>query len=288
MVAWQPVDWSEYRYVAVDVKGAALKVRGVRGEGRVGVRDVVDDAEVTADAVLGHPVVAGLAPGSKIPTERSLSGDLGLSRHALRQGLSLLEQRGLISRQVGRGTFLGSADALVGPVPVEPQTQATRARPATTTRRSRRVPRRLVELTDVGPADVRAARHVLEPNAMPFVVARATSNDFQWMQDCLAGGDAAGTYEEFEYWDLALHRAIIEASRNPLLIRLYQAIEDARHSAIWGDLKRHNSTNERRADYRCDHHDIIDALRARDSGRASEAMQAHLNRIDTHLFGSAG
>jgi len=251
------------------------------------VRDVVDDAQVAADAVLGHPVVAGLAPGSKIPTERSLSGDLGLSRHALRRGLSLLEQRGLISRQVGRGTFLGS-DEVVGPVPLDPETQATRGRPAATARRSRRVPRRVVELTDVGPADVMAARHVLEPNAMPFVVARATSNDFQWMRDCLAGGDAAQTYEEFEYWDLALHRAIIEASRNPLLIRLYQAIEDARHSAIWGDLKRHNSTDQRRADYRCDHHDIIDALSARDSGRASDAMQAHLSRIDSHLFGSAG
>ena len=252
------------------------------------MRDVVDDAQLTADAVLGHPVVAGLAPGSRIPTERSLSEDLGLSRHSLRQGLSLLEQRGLISRQVGRGTFLGSADSVAGSVAVDPSIRAARVRSGSSTRRTRRVPRRATELTDVGPADVMAARHVLEPNAMPFVVARATSNDFQWMRDCLAGGDAASTYEEFEYWDLALHRAIIEASRNPLLIRLYQAIEDARHSAIWGDLKRHNSSDERRADYRCDHRSIIEALSDRDSGRASEAMQAHLTRIDGHLFGSSG
>jgi GntR family transcriptional regulator, uxu operon transcriptional repressor len=248
----------------------------------------VDDAQATADAVLGHSVVAGLDLGSRIPTERSLSADLGLSRHALRQGLSLLEQRGLISRQVGRGTFLGPADAAGGSGAQDAQTQTSRKRSGSAARRGRRGPRRAVELTDVGPADVMAARHVLEPNAMPFVVARATSNDFQWMQECLAGGDAARTYEEFEYWDLALHRAIMEASRSPLLIRLYQAIEDARHSAIWGDLKRHNSSDERRADYRCDHHLIIEALSARDSGRASEAMQAHLSRIDSHLFGSAG
>jgi GntR family uxuAB operon transcriptional repressor len=251
------------------------------------VRQEVDDPQQTADAVLGHPVVAGLEPGARLPTERALSQDLGLSRHALRQGLGLLEQRGLISRQVGRGTFLGLPDASPG----ASANGAAPTRSATVVRRGRRgtgPARRAMELSDVGPADVMAARHVLEPNAMPFVVARATTNDFQWMNDCLAGGDAAETYEEFEYWDLALHRAIIEASRNPLIIRLYQAIEDARHSAIWGDLKRHNSTPGRRSDYRCDHHSIIEALTARDSARASEAMQAHLTRIDTHLFGTGG
>jgi GntR family transcriptional regulator, uxu operon transcriptional repressor len=255
--------------------------------GAVGVRTEVADARATADAVLALSVVAGLAPGSKLPTERSLSQDLGLSRHALRQGLSLLEQRGLISRQVGRGTFLGAADVVAAQGEQPGPERPSRLPAGPLSRRGRRgMAGRAVELTDVGPADVMAARHVLEPNAMAFVVARATSNDFQWMHDCLVGGDAARTYEEFEYWDLALHRAIIEASRNPLLIRLYKAIEDARHSPIWGDLKRHNSTAERREDYRCDHHSIIEALSARDSVRASEAMQTHLTRIDSHLFGT--
>jgi len=147
---------------------------------------------------------------------------------------------------------------------------------------------RAIDFSDVGPADVMAARHVLEPNAMPLVVARATGKDFEHMRKCLAGGDAAETYEEFEHWDLALHRSIVEASRNSLLLHLYQAIEDARHSPIWGDLKRHNSTEERRESYRCDHRNIVDALVARASARASEAMQTHLSRIDTDLFGATG
>ena len=58
--------------------------------------------------------------------------------------------------------------------------------------------------------------------------------------------------------------------------------------AIWGELKRHNSSDERPEDYRCDHRNIIEALSARDSGRASKAMQTHLTRIDTHLFGAEG
>lgn len=250
-----------------------------------------DDAHATASALMAHVEGAGLQPGNRIPTERVLSETLGLSRHAVRQGLDLLERRGLISREVGRGTFLRAADAppALGVIGVSPGGVLVAGAPSPSRQPRRRNGRgRPVDFTDVGPADVMAARHVLEPNAMPLVVARATSKDIEHMQTCLAGGDAADTYEEFEYWDLALHRTIVEASRNSLLLHLYQAIEDARHSPIWGDLKRHNSTQERREAYRCDHHNIVDALAARDSNRASEAMQTHLSRIDAHLFGAAG
>jgi DNA-binding FadR family transcriptional regulator len=144
------------------------------------------------------------------------------------------------------------------------------------------------DMVDVGPADVMAVRHILEPNAMPLVVARATARDLEHMGRCLEGGDQALTHEEFEIWDLKLHRAIAAASRNPLLMRLYDSLEDARHSPIWGDLKRRNSSDERRAEYRRDHHAIVAALAARDSVRASEAMQAHLVRIGGHLFGGLG
>ena len=250
-----------------------------------------DDADATASALMAHVEGAGLQPGNRIPTERALSETLGMSRHAVRQGLDLLERRGLVSREVGRGTFLRAADApaALGAIGVSPGGVLVGGAPSPSRQPRRRNGRgRPVDFTDVGPADVMAARHVLEPNAMPLVVARATSKDIEHMQTCLAGGDAADTYEEFEYWDLALHRTIVEASRNSLLLHLYQAIEDARHSPIWGDLKRHNSTQERREAYRCDHHNIVDALAARDSNRASEAMQTHLSRIDAHLFGAAG
>ena len=247
-----------------------------------------DDAQATASALMAHVEGTGLQPGNRIPTERALSETLGLSRHAVRQGLGLLERNGLISREVGRGTFLRSADSPpeLGVTGVSPGGVLVAGAPSQPRRRNGRG--RAIDFTDVGPADVMAARHVLEPNAMPLVVARATSKDIEHMKTCLAGGDAADTYEEFEYWDLALHRTIVEASRNSLLLHLYQAIEDARHSPIWGDLKRHNSTQERRDAYRCDHRNIVDALAPRDSSRASEAMQTHLSRIDAHLFGAAG
>jgi DNA-binding FadR family transcriptional regulator len=229
---------------------------------------------------------------------------LGLSRHSLRKALDLLEADGWISREVGRGTFLRLSAGDTPEPSVYPghETNMTvpsgrRARGASSAfvqqigdanPAANRTTPLSTDLTDFGPADVMAVRHIIEPNAMTLVVARATARDFEQMSSCLQGGDKASTHEEFEFWDLELHRTILSASRNPLLIRLYGSVEEARHSPIWGDLKRRNSSDARRADYRRDHHAIVAALSSRDSDRAREAMQVHLVRVDGHLFGSPG
>ena len=73
------------------------------------------------------------------------------------------------------------------------------------------------------------------------------------MDRCLAGGDRAASYDEFESWDLALHRTIMAASHSPLLGQLYAVIETARHGHSWGDLKRRSASRERREQYQADH-----------------------------------
>ncbi len=130
-------------------------------------------------------------------------------------------------------------------------------------------------------------RRLLEPPAMQLVVAWATAADFAEMDRCLAGGDRAANYEEFESWDLALHRSLMAASHSPLLARLYREIEYARHGYSWGDLKRRSTSAERRRQYQEDHRNIVTALRARDADRAAEAMRIHLNRVSGHLLREA-
>jgi DNA-binding GntR family transcriptional regulator len=68
---------------------------------------------------------------------------------------------------------------------------------------------------------------------------------------------------------------------------MYAVIEQARHGAIWGSLKRRSDSVERRATYHRDHVAIIDALTARDLPSAVSAMGAHLRRIEGNLLGTA-
>ena len=210
-----------------------------------------------AETILAHSLQAGLGPGGRLPTERQLALDLGVTRSSIRYALAIMEARGRVSREVGRGTYLRSATS--NPGAASPGSSA------------------------FAPADVMMVRRLIEPPAMPLAVAWATAADFDEMDRCLDGGDRAESYEEFETWDLALHASIIAATHSPLLGTLYASIETARHGHIWGDLKRRSASAERRRLYQADHHEIVAALKARDPARAVGAMRAHLTRVSDHL-----
>ncbi|MDA8319335.1 MAG: FCD domain-containing protein [Actinomycetota bacterium] len=282
------------------------------------------------EQIIAHAMATGLGPNGRLPTERQLAHDLGVTRSSIRYALGILESRGDISREVGRGTYLraearpavpgpGSVPdfsvidfSAVGPeinltVPDRDQAGSVATRDgagtsdSSTDARSRMPGAGLADLfprpIDSGgadgarprtgalfaPADVMMVRRLLEPPAMPLAVAWATAADFEEMDRCLAGGDQAGSYDEFEAWDLALHRSIFAATHSPLLQTLYASVEAARHGHIWGDLKRRSASTERRLDYQRDHHQIVAALKARDGTGAVRAMRAHLSRVSDHL-----
>ena len=215
-----------------------------------------------AELILARSRQVGRRPGSRLPTERQLAADFGVTRSSVRSALAMLEAQGRISREVGRGTFLRDG--------VRPPRAGAPARDVS-------------QAADFAPADVMTVRRLLEPPAMSLVVAWATAADLEEMDRCLSGGDRAASYEEFEMWDLALHRCIMAASHSPLLAALYQAIEVARHGQVWGDLKRRSASRENREQYQADHRAIVSALRARDSARAVEVMRVHLARVSDHL-----
>jgi GntR family transcriptional regulator, uxu operon transcriptional repressor len=233
-----------------------------------------------AELIVTESERAGLGPGSRLPTERQLAVDLGVTRSGVRLALAALEADGLISREVGRGTFFsdtafrntaGQAFDVLRETPGEVAGKAA-AYPAPAT-------------MDFAPADVMTIRRLLEPQALPLVVMWATARDFAEMERCVAGGDQAVNYEEFETWDLALHRAIMAAAHSPLLAALYSVVESARHGQVWGDLKRRSASSQRRAVYQEDHRAIVTALRARDADAAIESMRTHLTRVAGHLLG---
>lgn len=225
------------------------------------VSDGDRSAEI-ADAIMDACAGLGSAPGTRLPTERSLSVQLGVSRTTIRHGLATLEAQGRISRQVGRGTYLRETTALSAYVNPGEEDADT-----------------------VGPVGLMAVRQAIEPCALPLVVTAATSKDFEEMDRCLLGGDTAQTRDEFEAWDFALHHAIVAATHNPLLVRMYRAVEAARHGQIWGNLKRRqDSTGNRRA-YQEEHRAVVAALKAREPDLAMRAMTGHLDRVATILFG---
>jgi GntR family transcriptional regulator, uxu operon transcriptional repressor len=270
-----------------------------------------------AALILAESQRGGAGRGTRLPTERQLATDLGVSRAAIRHAMAMLQAEGHVSREVGRGTFLRRTTEVPGPdpsagrdptagqatsvggvtsasgEPVAGWATSAGGEPAGPTGGQPSGPAGAFGAPDVlsgsddyAPADVIMVRRLFEPTAMSLVVAWATARDFAEMDRCLLGGERAADHDEFEVWDAALHRSIIEATRSPLLIRLYAEVERARHGRMWGDLKRRSASAARRDEYRRDHEEIVAALKTRDADRATAAMRNHLARVSRHLLGT--
>jgi DNA-binding FadR family transcriptional regulator len=264
-----------------------------------------------AAVILAESQRGGAGHGTRLPTERQLATDLGVSRSAVRHAMAMLQAEGHVSREVGRGTFLrGAAEAPGRDLTAGGATSAGAATPAGGVKAAGDeqagpaggspgaaagfpgpadgFPGADVSSGSDGysPADVIMVRRLFEPTAMSLVVAWATARDFTEMERCLLGGERAADHDEFEVWDAALHRSIIAATRSPLLIRLYAEVERARHGRMWGDLKRRSASAARRDEYRRDHEEIVAALKTRDADRATAAMRTHLARVSRHLLGT--
>ena len=136
-----------------------------------------------AELILAESRQTGQGRGSRLPTERQLAEELGVTRSSVRHALAVLEAQGRISREVGRGTFLRDLEPSPAHPPVANPPVANPSAPD-------------AGAADFAPADVMTVRRLLEPPAMPLVVAWATAADLEEMDRCLAGGDQAASYEE--------------------------------------------------------------------------------------------
>src|SRR5215472_275165 len=146
-----------------------------------------------AERIMKHALRTGLGPGGRLPTERQLAQDLGITRSSVRYALGIMEADGHISREVGRGTYLRIPAAVAERGLYRAQIAAVGDAVAVGPTGSHAA---------FAPADVMMVRRLLEPPAMPLAVAWATAADLAEMDRCLAGGDRAASYEEFEAWDL--------------------------------------------------------------------------------------
>jgi GntR family transcriptional regulator len=72
-------------------------------------------ATLLSEKIVSH----ALRTGDRLPTEIELVQEYGISRITVRQALRMLEEEGLIRREVGRGTFVSGHRPLTGALKIE-------------------------------------------------------------------------------------------------------------------------------------------------------------------------
>lgn len=199
--------------------------------------------------------------GTRLPAERDLAEQVGVSRPSLREALIALETAGLIETRVGDGTYV-RAD--IGPVPVFP----------------------LSGTGDLGPGTLEQfeARRALECAAAELAAMRAQDAEQAALRACLdrmAALIADGTNPGAEH--RAFHTALADASGNGIIARSVRELWRARDGRMWETLRRRVETRESwRAGLRFRTR-LLDALAGRDAAAARREMERHFVRIG-HLY----
>ncbi|WP_085855449.1 FadR/GntR family transcriptional regulator [Palleronia marisminoris] len=203
-----------------------------------------------------------LAPGDRLPAERRLIPELGLSRTELRKALDRLERDGVIWRHVGKGTFLA-----------EPESGADRAMTAVA------LGRRLT------PVQMMRARICFEPALAREAALNASGAALHRMAEVIAQSEAASSWEEYERNDDLFHEAIAGASDNLLLQVLFDKLNQVRRAVAWGSVRRETPHPAPDHGSFVQHRRILSTISERDPDAAQDAMRAHLNAVSRRLFG---
>jgi DNA-binding FadR family transcriptional regulator len=214
------------------------------------------------DAILDKLHTGQWRAGDRLPTERDLSDQHGVSRTTVRKALQDLKQQGLIEQTVGSGTYVAEHAGLrLGQRVVQDSSQTT------------------------SPAELMEARLALEPAIIEMAIRNANAADLRRMEQCCTEAEQAQTLEAFEHWDAELHQAIADAAHNSFVANVFQLMKTVRAQGDWGQLKKKSVTPERRLAYQAEHRAIVDALRERDAARAREHTLAHLVHVRQNLLG---
>jgi len=203
---------------------------------------------------LSDLIAAGeFLPGKRLPAERELAKQFGVSRPPVREALIALEVEGKVEVRVGAGVFVAQpgptalasvSDAGEGPFElirarrlVEGETAACAAR----------------EATDAEIADIREA-----------------VEELRRMERGSRSTDPA---------DRAFHLAIARATHNGPLLAVVTMLWDQGRGTVWKQMERHFQTPALRAATLKDHEAVLEAIVAHDARLARKTMRRHLSRV---------
>lgn len=195
---------------------------------------------------LRESVINGTWPvGSRIPTEADLASTLGVGRNTVREAVQSLVHSGLLVRRQGSGTYVLSDSEL----------SVALGR----------------QIEHVHQQHILEVRRSLEVEAARLAARRRTERDVMTLRSLNEGRQnsfAVGDVDSMVTSDLALHRAIVAAARNPLLLDLYENLLDAIGDSIRANVETDHPDHT--------HDELVEAIVDGDEDAAAREIYAYL------------
>jgi GntR family transcriptional repressor for pyruvate dehydrogenase complex len=191
-----------------------------------------------------------LSPGSRLPPERALALQFGVSRPSLRQALKVMEIMGVLQQRVGDGTYLNANASAILAEPMD----------------------FLILLDGISFHELVEARMILEPELAARAAERATSDDLASLRAAMKGIDSARDPAGIARYDIAFHEAVYRAASN----RVCQLMLGMLHKAILDSMMRAPELRPS-ALSNAQHRRIYSAIASRRPEKAHRQMLEHLS-----------
>lgn len=201
------------------------------------------------------------AAGTRLPAERDLARQLGVSRPSVREALIAMEVEGWVEVRTGSGVYVLD--------------------------RSNRAKTPQLAPTEWGPLELIRARRVVEGEIASMVALQAKRKDIEAMRKAISAmkSDASRGVLPLE-GDRAFHTAIVEACGNVVLIETVQSFWDSRRGPLFTRLGGHFETTKSWQSAIAEHEAIFAAICAHDGPAARTAMHAHMDKSHARFSAS--
>src|SRR5580658_8558409 len=218
--------------------------------------------EEIADQIRAELVSRRLRPGDRLPAERVLAEQFGVSRNTLREALRSLENSGLLRLQKGAagGAFVreSTGDAVIAGL------------------------RDMFHLGAIQPEHLTEARVMIESIAVRTACERATREDIEALNANIAAAERAAR-DKSDFYDqaaihLEFHRILARATKNPVMVIVMDALIDVMQHFIRAIGQKRNPwviPSRRR---------FMKHFEAGESDAAVEEMEQHLERLNRHYL----
>ena len=189
--------------------------------------------------------------GEKIPSENELCKSFGVSRVTVRAAIQQLEILGLVETKHGGGTFVRDYSSMNAMTDLHSLMQINKNQDIIT---------------------VLEFRKIIEKGTIGLAVARITDKDIEDLEGTYAALQTS-THDPvaFARSDYAFHYRVSQISRNPIIAKVYDVIDEILSSAMVDIVRLLGSEMGLRY-----HRKLIDALKAGDKQACEDLMEAHI------------
>ncbi len=197
--------------------------------------------------------------GAKLPSEREIARQLGISRPPVREALSALQLAGIVEIRTGDGTYVKSA------APVSKMVSDTMS---------------VLEESE-SPFEVMQARRLLEEGIIRLAVKQATEEDVLMLEQALDRmKDAVSTNDLARYFqsNREFHLLVAASTHNGVVEKLLKYLLLSEEKKLWQEsIQRYVSDPDHIKKYAARHERILLAIRERNVDKAIREMKEHFS-----------